>query len=200
MTTPIEQPTEGRSSFATWRNRIIGVLVLALVLWLAYLVLAAFIPRWWAQRIAEMVHSSFSKGIWYGLVFGLVCTAVPLFLILFSTMVWRKRGGRFVAGALVVLAIAVAVPNLMTLTIVLGNSSAAHAGERILDVDAPGFRGACLAGAIAAAILFALTAFLLARRGFRRHRAVKQRAAQEKAQLTADAPDPAPAPSEPREH
>lgn len=179
MTTPIENPTDGQGSFVKWRNRIIGGLILAAVLWLTYVILAAFIPRWWAQRIAEMVSGSFGKGIWYGLVLGAVCTAVPLFLLLFSIMIWKKRAGRFIAGALAILAIVTAVPNLMTLTIVLGNSNAAHAGERILDVDAPGFRGACLAGAIIAAVIFAGVAFLVARRGFRRHRAVKQRAKQE---------------------
>lgn len=194
MTTPSETPTDGRSSFTTWRNRIIAVLILAVVVWLAYLILAAFIPRWWAQRIAEMVHSSFSKGIWYGLVLGVVCTALPLFLLLFSTMVWKKRGGRFIAGMLAVLAIVTAVPNLMTLTIVLGDNTAAHAGERILDVDAPGYRGACLAGAIIAAVMFAFAAFLVTRRGIRRHRAARQLATQEKqsvpAQTTVEPPTP----------
>ncbi|MFI6869688.1 permease [Nocardia sp. NPDC050406] len=186
MTTPSDYAaTDEKGSFAIWRNRILGLLALAVVLWLAYLVLAAFIPRWWAQRIAEMVHSSFSKGIWYGLVLGVVSTALPLFLLLFSTMVWRKRGGRFIAGMLAVLAVVAAVPNLMTLTIVLGNSTAAHAGERILDVDAPGFRGACLAGAIVAAVIFAFAAFLVVRRGIRRHRVAKRRTAPEKQSVPA---------------
>ena len=36
----------------------------------------------------------------------------------------------------------------MTLSVVFGGNSAAHAGERIMDVEAPGFRGASLVGAI----------------------------------------------------
>ncbi|WP_067518512.1 permease [Nocardia uniformis] len=197
MTTPSEYPTDDKGSFVKWRNRIIGGLILAAVLWLTYVILAAFIPRWWAQRIAEMVGGGFGKGIWYGLILGIVCTAVPLLLLLSSVMIWKKRAGRFIAGAMAILAIVTAVPNLMTLTIVLGNSNAAHAGERILDVDAPGFRGACLAGAIIAAALFALVAFLVVRRGLRRHRAIKERSAPEKqsapAQKSAEpatAPDP----------
>ncbi|MFF2028266.1 hypothetical protein ACFVW2_41680, partial [Streptomyces sp. NPDC058171] len=43
---------------------------------------------------------------------------------------------------------------VLTLSVVLGGNSAAHAGERIMDVDAPGFRGASLAGAIIGVVLF----------------------------------------------
>ncbi|MFE3195306.1 permease [Nocardia sp. NPDC059240] len=189
MTTPSTEQSEGkRSTFVTWRNRIIAGVIAAVVLWLAYLILAAFIPRWWAQRLAEMVGSSFAKGIWYGLIMGAVCTAVPLFLLLAAGLSWRKRGGRFIAGAAAVLALIVAIPNLMTLTIVLGDSNAAHAGQRILDVDGPGFRGAALAGAIVAAVLFLAVAFLLMRRRFRRHRAERQRNQPEKPSVSPETP------------
>ncbi|WP_084529970.1 permease [Nocardia crassostreae] len=197
MTTPGSEtvpsgdaPERKGSSFVTWRNRIIALVVLALVVWVAYLILAAFIPRWWAQRIAEMVSGSFSKGIWYGLVIGVVCTAVPLFLLLLAGLSWRKRGGPFIAGAAAVLAIIVAVPNLMTLAIVVGNSNAAHAGERILDVDAPAFRGATLVGVIVAAVVFLLVAFLLVRSRIRKHRAEKQRVRQEKPGVSPENPSP----------
>ncbi|WP_228566521.1 permease [Nocardia sp. SYP-A9097] len=193
MTTPSTMPSEDlperkRSSFVMWRNRIIALVIAAVVLWLSYLILAAFIPRWWAQRIAENVHGSFSKGIWSGLVMGAVCTALPLFLLLLAGMTWRKRGGPFIAGAAVVLALITAIPNLMTLTVVLGSSNAAHAGERILDVDAPAFRGAALAGAIVAAALFLPAAFLLVRRRIRKNRATKQLADQEKSRVSVDTP------------
>ena len=51
---------------------------------------------------------------------------------------------------IIILAVAVllAVPNWLTLSVVAGNSKAAHAGERIFDVDAPGFRAATAIGAI----------------------------------------------------
>ncbi|MFJ4657651.1 permease [Nocardia sp. NPDC088792] len=195
MTTPgADLPEQKRSSFVTWRNRIIALVVAAVVLWVTYLILAAFIPRWWAQRLAEWVHGSFAKGIWYGLVMGAVCTLLPLLLLLIAGLRWRKRGGPFIAGAAAVLAVVAAIPNLMTLTIVLGDSNAAHAGERILDVDAPGFRGAALVGAIIAAVLFLLVAFLLVRRRFRRHRAEKQRAVPEKPSVPVETPPNPPEP------
>ncbi|PXX62443.1 hypothetical protein DFR70_107311 [Nocardia tenerifensis] len=159
---------EQKSTGPTWKTWIIGGLAVLALLFIAYFILSAFIPRWWAQRIAEMVHGSFAKGIGWGLVFGGVCTVIPLFLLLFALRVWRRRGGRFMAGAAVVIAVLVAIPNLMTLTIVLGGSNAAHAGERILDVDAPAFRGASLAGALIAAALFLVALVLVIMRWWRR--------------------------------
>ena len=53
-------------------------------------------------------------------------------------------------------------PNLLTLGIAIGSGHAAHAGERTLDVDAPGFRGASLAGVIGGAFAVAAVKYLLA--------------------------------------
>ena len=50
-------------------------------------------------------------------------------------------------------AILIASPNLITLGIVLGPGGGAHAGERTLDVDAPGFRSSSLIGSVVAALV-----------------------------------------------
>ncbi|MEU2258000.1 permease [Nocardia xishanensis] len=197
--TSSEVRPDGKSSATVWRNRIIGGVVLVVVLVVTYLTLAAFIPRWWAQRIAEMVSGSFSKGIGWGFLFGAVCTIVPLLLLLFAVLMWRQRAGKFLAGAAVVLAVLVAIPNLMTLSIVLGNSSAAHAGERVLDVDAPAFRGACLAGAIIAALVFSGVVFFVVRGRMRRKKAAEQSAAAPPA-TTAPAPGTRGSTSRPHDH
>ncbi|MEV6138878.1 permease [Nocardia sp. NPDC051990] len=168
MTSSEVRPDEQKSTLATWRTRIIGTLAVIAVLIITYLILAAFIPRWWAQRIAELVSGSFSRGIGWGLAFGLFGTAIPLFLLLLATLIWKRRAGKFIAGAAALLAVIVAIPNLMTLSIVLGNNDAAHAGERILDVDAPAFRGASLAGAIVALATFLTAVGLIGRGRWRR--------------------------------
>jgi hypothetical protein len=136
-----------------------------------------------------MVHGSFSKGIGWGLVYGGLCTAIPLFLLLLATLVWRRRAGKVIAGAAGVLAVLIAIPNLMTLSIVLGGNNAAHAGQRILDVDAPAFRGASVVGAIAAAIMFLLAVFVVLRHGWRRKHPAKP---------MTQAPPPAVAPQSPK--
>ena len=52
----------------------------------------------------------------------------------------------------------------MTLSIVLGRGNAAHAGDRILDVEAPAFRGGTLAGAVVAGLLVVFVGYLLVAR------------------------------------
>ncbi|WP_068161917.1 hypothetical protein [Rhodococcus phenolicus] len=145
-----------RTGLPPWAKKTVWVLLGLLALVVLYFVLAAFVPRWWAQRIAGLADGGMARGTLWGLVFGFLCTFVPLALL---SWVWRVRGWRYHRGlqiALAIVALVVAVPNLMTLSIVLGGGNAAHAGERILDVDGPGFRGASLVGAVLGALVFVI--------------------------------------------
>ena len=118
-------------------------------------------PRWWSHRIGDQVDGSIPAGITLGLVYGFLFTVLPL-LVLF----WAARKRRSWKAWLVCAAVAVflALPNLFTLGIVVGGGNAAHAGDRTLDVDAPGFRGGTLAGAILAVLFIAGAKYLLASR------------------------------------
>ena len=114
---------------------------------LGLLIGAAFIPRWWAQRVGDQANESFTGGIMLGLFYGFVFTVLPLLLIIWG--IRRRRSGRMWLWILVG-AMLLALPNLFTLGITLGPGSGAHAGDRTLDVEAPGFRGATLGGALLA--------------------------------------------------
>ncbi|QCQ89836.1 hypothetical protein [Rhodococcus sp. SGAir0479] len=142
-----------------WAKKAIWAAAILVALIVAYFILAAFLPRWWSQRVGSLSSGSFSRGITWGLLYGVVCTAVPLLLFFFAWRSRRRKHARVWVISLLVLGVVVAIPNLLTLTVVLGNSSAAHAGERTLDVDAPGFRGASLWGAIIGVLLFAAAVF-----------------------------------------
>ncbi|RPF19872.1 hypothetical protein [Myceligenerans xiligouense] len=142
-----------------WIKRVIVAVALVVVVWLVYQFLAAFLPRWWAQTIGDAVDGSFAAGAWWGFLIGLVFTAGPVVLLLLAA--WPGPRSAPVRTGLVVLAILCAAPNLLTMAVVLGSSNAAHAGERIMDVDAPAFRGASLAGALTGGILaLALTGLI----------------------------------------
>jgi energy-coupling factor transporter transmembrane protein EcfT len=119
------------------------------------------VPRWWAQRIGNQVDGSITQGTLLGLFYGFVFTLLPL-AVLVLILRWRSSW-RWVVFA-VVLAAILALPNLMTLGIVLGRGNAAHAGDRILDVEAPAFRGGTLAGAILAGLLVGFVAYLVVSR------------------------------------
>ena len=139
-----------------------GIIVAAVVI---YFIASATIPRWWAHRIGDQVDGSGTAGVGLGLFYGFVFTFLPLLVVSFALR--RRRGWRARAW-LFGLAVLLALPNLFTLGIVLGTGSAAHAGERILDVDAPYFRGATLVGAIVGALAAVGVRYLIDSR--RRHK------------------------------
>jgi hypothetical protein len=149
---------EPRQPATDWkRSLVVGAVIVGLVLLLG-LIASATIPRWWAQRIGDQVDGSIVAGTLVGLFYGFVFTFLPL-LVLALVVRWRRTWRALaVAGAI---GIVLAIPNLLTLGIVLGTGNAAHAGDRILDVEAPAFRGASLAGALLAAGLVAFVGYLV---------------------------------------
>ena len=130
---------------------------------------AAVLPRWWAQRIGDAVDGRLTLGSFLGLAAGVLFTALAL-IVLWLGFRFRSTWRRAIIT--LVIAMVVASPNLLTLGIVIGVGSAAHAGERILDVDGPGFRGGTLVGAILGTLVVAL--FAMTARSRRRN---KERAA-----------------------
>jgi magnesium-transporting ATPase (P-type) len=157
-------PDQHRRHRPVWVNRMLVGAVVGVILIIAVLIGMAVVPRWWAQRIGDQVDSSQVSGTGIGLFYGTVFTLLPLFALRF--MLRRHKHWKFRVSMLALAAL-LALPNLFTLGIVIGNGNAAHAGERILDVKGPNFRAASLGGAILAVLVFLAVTYLL----FARHRA-----------------------------
>jgi MFS family permease len=141
--TPGPAPAERRQRPLGNRLLLIAGVVIAVIV--AYFILAALLPRWWSHRIGDQVGGSMLTGIGLGLFYGVVFTFLPLLVLSFAVRrgrSWKARG--WLAG----IAVLLAIPNLLTLSIVAGTSSGAHAGERTLDVEGPGFRWSTLVGAL----------------------------------------------------
>lgn len=126
-----------------WLRRLVIAVAVLIVAVAVYLVLAAFVPRAWAQSIGRQVNGRISTGIMLGLVYGGIFTFLPLLLL---AQIGRRALSWKVKVGLLIGAVVLAIPNLMTLSIVAGSSNAAHDGDRILSVQAPGFRYATLWG------------------------------------------------------
>lgn len=138
---------------------VLVVLALGIVVLVAG---SAFLPRWWSHRIADQANGSFTSGIGLGLFYGFAFTLLALTVLWFGVRRITSWKGRLI---LLGVALVVASPNLLTLGIVLGPGGAAHAGERTLDVEAPGFRASSLIGAaIAVLVVFAIGLLLRSRR------------------------------------
>lgn len=147
---------------------IVGVLALLLAWW----IIAATVPRWWAQRMGNLIDGRLTFGTFVGIVVGLLFTAIPLVVLWIGWRVRRGwRGGAWKRLAVfTIAALLLASPNLATLAIVFGTRGAAHAGERILDVDGPGFRGGSLVGAVLGVVAVGAVMWLAASR--RRNKAM----------------------------
>ncbi len=128
---------------------------------LAVLVTSATVPRWWAHRIGDQVDGSITQGTTLGIVYGFVFTFLPIAAVVLILRL--RRTWKTIAVALAI-GIFLALPNLMTLSIVIGRGNAAHAGDRILDVEAPAFRGGTLAGAVVAGLLIVFIGYLMVSR------------------------------------
>ena len=129
-----------------WVRRLVLAIAIVAIVYVVYLLSAAFFPRWWAQRIGDQVDQSVTRGTLWGLFYGFVFSLVPVLVLVqirrrFFSWTWR--------GIVAAVAVVLAAPNWLTLLVVAGNSKAAHAGERIMDVDAPGFRAGTLIGVVA---------------------------------------------------
>ena len=155
-----------------WGRRLLWAGALFVGVVIATIVVSATVPRWWAQRVGDQVDGSITQGTTLGLVYGFVFTFLPIVGIVLLLR-WRTTW-RTVLVALVV-GVLFALPNLMTLSIVLGQGNAAHAGDRILDVEAPAFRGGSLVGAIVAVALSGFILYLLMSRDRARSTAAQAR-------------------------
>ena len=154
----MSSPSSAPPGRERWAKRLLVAICVVVFLIGAGFLGAAFLPRWWAHRIGDQVNGSIGGGVALGLFYGFVFTALPLAMLRFA---FGKRRAWKTWGIQVLIAVLLALPNLLTLGIVLGSGNAAHAGERTLDVDAPAFRSASLAGAILALLAFVLLLYLL---------------------------------------
>lgn len=154
MTSSVSEPNQPGQSIQSaqpattgpnWKRRLIlgGTAIVVLVLLILFA--RAYLPRWWAHRVGGQAKGHFSGGIWWGMFYGILFTFLPLIV---ARQAVRKRFKRPAKIITVVVAILLAAPNLLTLSVVLGSGGAAHAGQRIMDVEAPAFRGATLVGSI----------------------------------------------------
>lgn len=180
-----------RSGREVWAKRLlVGICVVIFLIGAGFLG-AAFLPRWWSHRVGDQVNGSISAGVTLGLFYGFVFTAIPLIILRFA---FDKRRPLKIWAILFAIAILFAVPNLLTLGIVLGNNNAAHAGDRTLDVEAPAYRSATLAGVILALLAFALLTYVIVARR-RSNRELAQLRAELHASKQADKQESPPAAS-----
>lgn len=184
---PTEPPQPARESRSSIRGPVIvlGLMVLGLVV---VLVAVTALPRWWAQWVGDQVDGDLTSGLVIGFMYGFLATLLPLAALAVVVRFFRHSWLAWLIG--IGVAIVLAAPNLLTLWIVLGAGSGAHAGDRTLDVTAPWFRGGMLFGVIAGLALFAYITFVVVSRRRARERVERLRGERDEARAAAAAGSP----------
>ncbi|GAC48471.1 hypothetical protein GOACH_05_03400 [Gordonia aichiensis NBRC 108223] len=166
-TTSAEPQPTFSDRLARGARKFLFIAIAVVIAVIVYFVLAAFLPRWWGEQIGRNVDGSMGRGIGSGLSIGFVCTFIPISLLVLA-VAFRGKMKNIVSIVCVVAGVVVAIPNLLTLSIQVGDNNAAHAGKQILNVRAPGFRAASAWGVIIAvvvAILLTIFVVMYRRRG-----------------------------------
>jgi hypothetical protein len=111
---------------------------------------AAYLPGWWAERVADVVAGNRTAGLLGGFACGLVFTVLPLLVFPLAF-----RGGLRPSRRLIrfVLSVLLAMPSLLTLGVVVGTGPEGDVARAVLDARGPGFRGGALGGIVAGAAL-----------------------------------------------
>ncbi len=91
MSVPAPTPAQPARD-PNWSRRIVVGICVVVALTLFALLGAAFLPRWWAQRIGDQVGGSITTGGFLGLFYGFVFTLIPL-VVLWLAFRFSARGG-----------------------------------------------------------------------------------------------------------
>lgn len=148
MTEQAQVPAQKKRN---WGVKIILILVAVLVAVAAYFILGAVLPRWWSDVIAGQIRRDLGASVLVGMFYGFVFTFVPLLVAWQAT---RRAVSWPWKIAIVLVAVAIATPNLLTAGIAFGSTESAHAGQRTLSVDAGFFTTWTAISAVAAVVVF----------------------------------------------
>ncbi len=142
-----------------WGVKIILILVALLVAVAAYFILGAILPRWWSDVVAGQIRRDLGASVLVGMFYGFVFTFIPLVVAWQATHKAVSWPWKIV---ILLAAVAIATPNLLTAGIVFGSTESAHAGQRTLSVDAGFFTTWTAISAVAAAVIFVVVTVLWA--------------------------------------
>jgi uncharacterized membrane protein (Fun14 family) len=151
--------TEPESSLG---RKLLTVVLVGGLLVAAWVFVVSVLPRWWSHQVGDQVDGDLTTGGLLGFMYGFLATFLPLVVIVLVWRFGRRSTWAWLVG--VAVALLLAAPNLVTLGIVVGQGSAAHAADRTLDVEAPWFRGGMVVGVAVGALLAFFVGYALAAR------------------------------------
>ena len=114
------------------------------------------LPRWWASTVGDITNGSRTSSLVLGGGAGFILPLVSAGLLVVAAQV--EIGARVIV---LIVALALSIPNILTTWTVLGGGRASNVGQRIFDIEAPQFINGTLVGLVAAGliIIFGFLAF-----------------------------------------
>jgi len=121
-TAPIPGNAAGKKPLPVWLARTIFGAVAAVVLVIATLIASATLPVTWANTISNQVAGKAGASIPLGMFYGFMFSFIP---VIVGWQAHHKKLHKWVRVGILVLAVALAIPNILTLIVLNANTNAA---------------------------------------------------------------------------
>ena len=129
----------GSAAPPAWLRNVAVWVGVALALVVLVVLGVAVLPPWWASLIGGWVDGVQSRGVLLGLVLGIAFTLLPIGVALLAL---RSGIGSRTRIALIVAALLLLLPSVLTIAISLGTSDA----RSVMVIEAPGFAVSTVVG------------------------------------------------------
>lgn len=170
-------PAAAKKKLPVWLLRTMIGAAAAVVLVIAYLIASVTVPLAWATSIRDQTGGKLGNAIPLGMFYGFVFSFVP---VLVGWQAHRKRLNKWVRIVLVVVAVLLTVPNLLTLAVLYGTTGSATDARSIWTTGGANWFGSWSQIFMVAGVVCAVAVIVLGRAWIRRGRKIREIKAAEK--------------------
>ncbi|MCQ9164294.1 MULTISPECIES: hypothetical protein [unclassified Arthrobacter] len=167
----------GRKKVPAWLTRTIVGVVAAVVLLVAYYIASVTVPLAWATSIRDQTGGKLGNAIPLGMFYGFVFAFVP---VLVAWQAHHRKLNKWVRVGLLVAGLVLTLPNLLTLSVVYGNTASAADARAIWTTGGANWFGTWSQIFMVAGVVCAVAVIVLGRAWIRRGRRIRQIKAAEK--------------------
>lgn len=160
-----------RRKMPVWLARTIIGAAAAIVLVIAYFIASVTVPLAWATSIRDQTGGKLGNAIPLGMFYGFVFSFVP---VLVGWQSHHKRLNKGVRIALLVVAVLLTIPNLLTLAVLYGTTGSATDARSIWTTGGANWFGTWGQIFMVAGVVCAVAVIVLGRAWVRRGRKIRQ--------------------------
>jgi uncharacterized membrane protein len=167
---------QGKTKLPVWLFRTILGVIIAAVLVVAYLIASVTVPLIWAKSIGNQIGNQLGNSIPLGMFYGFIFSFIP---VLVAWQAHHRKLNKWVRISLLVLGIALTIPNLLTLGVLFGTTQTA-ADARSIWANTANWFGTWSQIFMVVGVVCAVFVIILGRMWMRRGRKIREIKAAEK--------------------